>query len=46
MICECVFCFKPIRGGAKFEGINTFGEYVTNKNGMHDSMIVVFDGTK
>jgi len=35
-----------LRGRVKFEGINTFGERVTTKAGMHDSMIVVFDGTK
>jgi phage N-6-adenine-methyltransferase len=35
-----------LRGRVKFEGINTFGERVTNKAGMHDSMIVVFNGTK
>jgi phage N-6-adenine-methyltransferase len=35
-----------LRGRVKFEGVNTFGERVTNKAGMHDSMIVVFDGTK
>ena len=34
-----------LRGRVKFEGVNTFGEKVTNKVGMHDSMIVVFDGT-
>lgn len=34
-----------LRGRVKFEGTNTFGERVTNKAGMHDSMIVVFDGT-
>jgi len=28
----------------KFHGINTKGEYVTNNVGMHDSMIVIFDG--
>tara|TARA_R110000744_G_C18949997_1_gene515539 strand:+ start:55 stop:486 length:432 start_codon:yes stop_codon:yes gene_type:complete len=28
----------------KFCGINTNGEYVTNKSGMHDSMLVIFDG--
>ena len=28
----------------KFSGTNTKGEYVTNKPGMHDSMIVIFDG--
>ncbi len=27
----------------KFIGINTFGEKVENKCGMHDSMIVIFD---
>lgn len=30
----------------KFLGTNTKGEYVTNKAPMHDSMVVVFDGTK
>jgi len=30
-----------LRGRVKFEGINTFGERVSNKCGMHDSMIVV-----
>ena len=30
-----------LRGRVKFEGVNTKGEYVTNKAGMHDSMIVV-----
>lgn len=34
------FIFKRI----KFLGINTFGEYVTTKAPMHDSMIVIFDG--
>ena len=33
-----------LRGRVKFVGINTFGEEVSNKAGMHDSMIVVFDG--
>ena len=33
-----------VRGRIKFSGMNTRGEYVTNKTGMHDSMIVVFDG--
>ena len=28
----------------KFCGVNTKGEYVTGKAGMHDSMLVVFDG--
>lgn len=31
-----------LRGRVKFEGVNTKGERVTNKAGMHDSMIVVF----
>jgi len=35
---------KFIKGRIHFIGINTFGELVTNKAGMHDSMIVVFDG--
>jgi phage N-6-adenine-methyltransferase len=35
-----------IRGRIKFCGVNTKGEYVTNKAGMHDSMIVIFDGRK
>ena len=30
-----------LRGRVKFLGINTKGEYVTNKPPMHDSMIVV-----
>ena len=33
-----------LRGRVKFEGINTFGERVTTKAGMHDSMIVIMDG--
>jgi site-specific DNA-methyltransferase (adenine-specific) len=31
-----------LRGRVKFLGMNTKGEYVENKAGMHDSMIVVF----
>lgn len=31
-----------LKGRVKFAGINTKGEMVTNKCGMHDSMIVVF----
>ena len=31
-----------IRGRIAFEGINTFGEKVKGKKGMHDSMIVIF----
>ena len=30
-----------LRGRVKFEGVNTFGIHVTNKAGMHDSMVVV-----
>lgn len=33
-----------IKGRLKFSGYNTKGEYVDNKPGMHDSMIVIFDG--
>ena len=33
-----------IDGRIKFCGVNTKGEYVTGKAGMHDSMVVVFDG--
>ena len=33
-----------IRGRIKFVGINTFGVRVSEKVGMHDSMVVVFDG--
>ena len=33
-----------LRGRVKFEGVNTLGEKVKNKSGMHDSMIVIFDG--
>lgn len=35
-----------IKGRIKFLGVNTKGEYVTDKAPMHDSMIVVFDGTE
>ena len=31
-----------LKGRVKFEGINTFGELVYNKYGMHDSMVVIF----
>ena len=33
-----------VRGRIKFDGINSFGERVSNKCGMTDSMIVVFGG--
>lgn len=36
--CEIRF----LRGRVKFEGINTKGEKVNTKCGMHDSMIVIF----
>lgn len=35
-----------LRGRVKFIGINTKGEKVTNKAGMHDSMVVVFGEPK
>lgn len=35
-----------VRGRLKFEGYNTKGEYVINSTGMHDSMIIIFDGRK
>jgi len=35
-----------LRGRVKFLGKNTKGEFVTNKVGMHDSMVVVFDPKK
>lgn len=34
-----------VRKRLKFRGWNTKGEYVENKTGMHDSMIVIFDKT-
>ena len=40
--CEIRF----LRGRVKFEGVNTFGELVKNKCGMHDSMVVIFKGVK
>ena len=33
-----------VRKRIKFLGVNTKGEYVTNKTPMHDSMIVIFRG--
>lgn len=33
-----------IKGRIKFVGVNTFGVKVTEKCGMHDSMLIVFDG--
>lgn len=32
-----------IRGRIKFEGINSFGEKVSTKCGMHDSMLVILE---
>ena len=32
-----------LKGRVKFIGYNTFGKKVTNKAGMHDSMIVILD---
>ncbi len=31
-----------LKGRVKFKGYNTMGEYVTNKPGQHDSMLVIF----
>lgn len=31
-----------LKGRVKFEGVNTFGEKVSNKCGMHDSCLVIF----
>jgi len=33
---------KFIKGRIKFKGVNSKGEYVENKCGMHDSMLVIF----
>jgi len=33
-----------IKGRIKFVGVNTFGVKVSEKCGMHDSMVVIFDG--
>ena len=35
-----------IKGRIKFVGVNTFGEKVTNKVGMHDSMLVILKRAK
>jgi hypothetical protein len=35
---------KFVKGRIKFLGVNTKGEYVTDKSPMHDSMIVIFKG--
>jgi hypothetical protein len=42
---EIIYPYAEIRflkGRVKFLGINTKGDYVTNKCGQHDSMIVIF----
>lgn len=44
---EIIYPYATIRflkGRVKFKGRNTKGELVTNKCGMHNSMIVIFDG--
>ena len=33
-----------VKGRIKFVGVNTYGVKVNNKAGMHDSMVVIFDG--
>lgn len=35
-----------IKGRIKFKGINTKGEYVTDKCGQHGSMLVIFDNNR
>lgn len=35
---------RYVRGRVNFSGYNTKGEFVTKRKGMHDSMIVIFDG--
>lgn len=35
-----------VRKRIKFIGYNTKGEFVDSKVGMHDSMVVIFDGTE
>ena len=39
-VAEIRFVYKRL----KFSGYNTKGQYVTNKCGMHDSMLIIFDG--
>ena len=44
---EIIFPYAEIRflkGRVKFKGINIFGKEVLNKCGMHDSMVIVFNG--
>ena len=33
-----------VKGRLRFEGVNTFGEKVTDKTGMHDSLVIIFNG--
>jgi site-specific DNA-methyltransferase (adenine-specific) len=33
-----------VKGRLRFEGVNTFGEKVADKTGMHDSLIIIFNG--
>lgn len=35
-----------VRGRIAFQGYNTKGEWTTRNVGMHDSMVVIFDGRK
>lgn len=35
-----------VKGRVKFKGVNSFGDLVDNKAGMHDSMIIIFKGNK
>ena len=35
-----------LEGRVKFKGVNTKGELVDNKAGMHDSMVVIIEGQK
>lgn len=35
-----------LKGRVKFKGYNSKGQYVTNKCGQHDSMLVIFDKNK
>ena len=35
-----------VKGRIRFLGVNTKGEMVSDKAGMHDSMLVIFDGRK
>jgi len=39
------FEIRFLKGRVKFEGVNTFGKKVSNKCGMHDSMIIIRTGS-